>query len=218
MHEMDLITPESPQYLLFKDYALAVKEFLDEVLYLKRFSRDKQPNIYYSTPRRAWAKIVQPLVNGFSETPVCVFHLSGLEPKMSEVMGGFVTLTEQHPTNENKLRVNYSPTIWKLTYTTTLWTRVLNDMDTMLSQLLIYTVEPKVWATKVNNVWAELYVENISIEDDLEPGDAKDKTVRRSITIGIRRAYLPREAYDVGRINQFMFEIGDENHLESEII
>lgn len=206
-NKMHLIKPDPPQYSLFKDYAVAVKDFLTNVVYLKRFPRDKQTNIYYSTPQRAWANQVQPVVNGFSETPVCVFNLSAMEFKTSEIMGGFVTLTEEHPTDKNKLIVNYSPTIWELTYDVTIWTKLMNDMDMIMSQIFIYALPPKCWATRVNETWAEIYVESNSIEDELEPGDAKDKVIRRSVVLKIRRAYLPREAYDVSKINQILFDI-----------
>ena len=214
--KMNLIEPNPPQYYLFKEYARAVKSFLEQVLYLKRFSRDDQPNIFYSTPRKAWAKHIQPIVNGFSETPICTFYLNNMAPKQGETMGGWVFVKEDHPdTPDDDYRYSWAPSIWRLDFKTTLWAKTMADMDTMLSQILIYTQSPKLWSCMVDGAWCEIGTESVAIEDEMEPGDAKDKVVRRSLNTYVRRAYLPRESFDYPKIKEINVTL--EDNLENEI-
>lgn len=205
---MEPITPEPPQYYLFKEYSRAVKEFLTEVVYLSRFDRDHQPNIYYSTPSRAWATYVQPIINGFAETPVCTFYLSGAEPKQSEIMGwGHDRI--QDPNNEDKYVYSFAPSIWKLNFKTTIWTKTINDMDVILSQIFLYSQTPKLWACMVDGAWCEIGVDSFSIDDDMEPGESKDKIIRRGLNTYVRRAYLPRESFDIPKINEINLALQD---------
>jgi len=199
---MDTIKPNPPQFPLFREYAVAMKSMFNQLLYLKRFSQEKQPKIYYSTPRRAWAKYVQPIVNGASETPICTFYLNGMTPVQGETMGGFVTTYEENPENEDEYTYSFSPSLWRLNYTVTIWSKTMTDMDNMLSQILIMTMSPKTWAAKVDGAWAEFVTESVAFEDEMEPGDAVDKVYRRSVTMYVRRAYLPRESFTVGKIKQ----------------
>ncbi len=209
-----MIESDPPQYLLFKEYSRAIKSFLEKVVYLKRFSKDKQPKIYYSTPRRAWAKYVSPIINGFSDTPIITFNL--LDPEPIFAQNTFASLRTEHETDSNKYSYHYGPTIWKLPYKITIWAATMDDMDTLLYQILAYSVPPKCWATMVNGAWGEIVFQSTSIEDELEPGDAKDKVIRRGVSVFIRRAYLPRESWDVGKINEIHLQI--ETELNEEIM
>lgn len=191
--------PDSPQYYLYKEYARAIKSMLSKIIYLKRFDREKQPKIIYSTPRRAWATHVVPLVNGGAETPIISFYLNGVEPV--ETTGGFVSWKEEDPNDENKILRTYSPIVTRLTFTTTIWANTMDDMDTMLSQIMIYCSNPKLWASKVDGAWCEIEASNYTIEDEMDPGDAKDKVLRRGVTLTVRRAYIPRESWTVNKIN-----------------
>jgi hypothetical protein len=212
---MEMVEP-IPQYNLFKEYCSAMKDFLTSAIYLDRFERNNNVRIYYSTPARAWAKYVQPIINGFPNTPVITFYLSANEFKTSEIMGGFVNMYENHPTDPDKLLSTYSPTIWKLEFTATYWSALISDMDKMMYQSLMYTMPPKLWAGKIDDkIWYEIGCNgNIGFEDELEPGETKDKLIRRGLTFYVPRAYLPRESLEVNKIKEF--HITMENYVNKE--
>jgi len=211
---MKPIEPTPPEYYLFKEYSRGVKDFLNKVLYLKRFPREKNVNIFYSTPRVAWAKYVNPIVNGSAPVPVCSFHLDSFQIKQNEIMSGFVRKYTPNSLNSNIIDVDLSPSIWELTFKATIWTKTMDDMDNLVTQILIFTMPPKLWAFKIDDVWAEIKSNSVSIEDDLEPADTKDKTYRRSISLTIPRAYLPRESWTVGIIKEINLRFEEEFNYE----
>jgi hypothetical protein len=194
IRETELIQPLL-QYNLFFDYAKTVKEMLQKMIYLERFPRENNVAIFYTTPKKAWSLYVKKLVNGEYLAPIITYYLSGMDNPIEQTMGAFNGIWDIDKNDSNHHMFFLTPIIYKLTYNITIWTTTQTDMDNILSQFLIYTKQPKVYTTKVKDAWCLIETENITIEDELEPGESKDKTIRRGVTISIPRAYLPRECY-----------------------
>ena len=195
---------KAAEHFLFRNYSKGIKEWLIENVYLSNYSEEENVTIVYSTPDRAWAKYIYPVVNGLTMSPNINFVLTGIEYIEGENILGFVR--EYVPTDDGKIKAVKPPLIYKLTYTANIYTRVQSEMDILLYQLLTGAHKNAKAVLSVDGQWAELHATNERTETNLEPGETQDKTIRHGIDLVIQRAYLPFDIDIHNMINNVEFE------------
>jgi hypothetical protein len=198
------------EYFLFRNYSVAVKAYLQNKTYLTRYPKDENVLIVYGTPARAFAKYVYPIVNGQQIQPVISFHLSGKQYAENENLLGFQN-ESSYISATQKTRTVPPLLVYKLTYTLTLRTLTMSDMDILLYQILTTTSRNKKHWAIVEGQWMELGFSDIREETNLEPGEVQDRVIRYGIDLSVPRAYLPREYTEAGSIQswQLNYEIGN---------
>ena len=92
------------EHFWFLKYSLAVKTFLKDSLYLKKYPSDKNVSVYYTTPARAFAKFIVPVINGSNLNPTATFYLTSNTPKQGETPVGYFKKYQQSKDN-NKVWV-----------------------------------------------------------------------------------------------------------------
>lgn len=178
------------EHFLFRNYSVAVKNWLQESLYLSSYPEDNNITVVYMTPDRAWAKYIYPTLNGATTSPNANFHLTGMEYINGQNMLGFVREYSKYP-DKNKLKSIKPPLIYSLTYSLTLYARVQSEMDVMLYQLISQAHKNAKANFIVDGQWAELMAGDPRQETNLEPGEAQGIIQRFGIDLIIPRAYLP---------------------------
>jgi len=178
------------EHFLFRAYSVALKQWLIDNLHLSTYSEDNNVTIVYTTPDRAFAKYMYPVINGATTSPNINFHLTGIEYSQSENLLGFVREPKKYP-DKNKVKKLKPPLVYKLTYSTTLYTRVQPEMDVLIYQLISKAHKNAKGVLVVDGQWAEIEVGDPRDETNLEPGEAQDVLNRYGVDITIPRAYLP---------------------------
>ena len=198
------------EFFLFRNYSVAVKAYLQNKCYLTRYKKNENVLVVYGTPARAFAKYVYPIVNGTQIQPIISFHLSNKQYAEGENQLGFVTDSTYNTTTQITKIVPPLLT-YKLTYTLTLRTLTMSDMDILLYQILTTTSKNKKHWAIVDGQWMELGFSDIREETNLEPGEVQDRIIRYGIDLSVPRAYLPREYEEAGAIQswQLNYLIGD---------
>lgn len=192
------------EHFLFRNYSKALKNWLQENIYLSSYPEDRNVTIVYTTPDRAWAKYVHPTINGGTMSPNVNFHLTGIQYSESENLLGFVNEYIKYD-NKPKAREMSPPLIYNLSYSITIYTRLQSEMDVIIYQMVSKAHKNKKAAFKVDGQWAELHFSDIQDETNLEPGEAQDVTTRFGINATIPRAYLPVAFDEVPTIEDFEF-------------
>ena len=178
------------EFFLFRNYTIGLKNWLRENLYLSSYPVDENITVAFTTPDKAWAKYIYPVVNGATVSPNINFNLTSIEYAETENFLGFVT--EAKPiAGSTKVKSLRAPLVYKLTYSAILYTRVMSEMDILLYQLISKAHKNAKGVITVDGQWAEINAINPRNETNLEPGDAQDKVVRWGIDFNIPRAYLP---------------------------
>lgn len=194
-----------PEHFLFRNYSVAVKNWLIENLYLTVYPDDNNVTIVYTTPDRAWAKYIYPTLNGATTSPNVNFHLTGYEYKTAENLIGFVTESKRYP-DQNKAKILSPPLIYGLTYSATIYTRNQSEMDVLIYQMVTQAHKNKKAVLTVDGQWAEMYFGDPRDETNLEPGETQGMINRFGIDIMIPRAYLPLEYTEVNITSSIEFE------------
>ncbi len=200
------------EFFLFRNYSTAVKAYLQNKCFLSRYPKDENVLIIYSTPARAFAKYVYPIVNGQQIQPIISFHLSSNQYAETENLLGFVSESSYNTTTQVS-RVVPPLLVYKLTYTLTLRTVTMADMDILLYQILTTTSRNKKHWAIVDGQWMELGFSDVREETNLEPGEVQDRVIRYGIDLTVPRAYLPREYQEAGAIESWQL-----NYLTGDTI
>jgi len=198
------------EFYLFRNYSIAVKSYLQNKCFLSRYPNDENVLIMYSTPARAFSKYIYPIVNGQQIQPIISFHLSENQYGETENLLGFVQKSNYNSTTQ--ITTTVPPLlIYKLTYTLTLRTISVSDMDVLLYQILTTTSKNKKHCAIVDGQWMELGFSGVREETNLEPGEVQDRVIRYGIDLTVPRAYLPREYEESGAIQswQLNYLVGD---------
>lgn len=179
------------EHFWFLPYSIEVKNFLTNTLYLSSYPDDMNVGVYYTTPARAFAKFIVPVINGSNLSPTVTFHLTGHAPAQGQMPGGYFTKYQKSKTNDQVWETIRHPLPYELNYRVTMWTARQSDMDILLYQAMTAAPFNRKYAKIVEGQWMDIEVTNTQEESNLEPGEAQDLSVRYGFDIKISRAYLP---------------------------
>ncbi|HUS50012.1 MAG TPA: hypothetical protein VMZ91_07595 [Candidatus Paceibacterota bacterium] len=193
------------EHFLFREYSIAVKTWLSENTHLSAYSEEENVTVVYTTPEKAWAKYIYPVINGATISPNINFHLTNYEYKEGENLLGFV---REFKLIENSVKGKNlkPPLIYGLTYHTTIYTRLQSHMDVLLYQILSRAHKNAKAVFEVDGQWCEMVATNPTDENELEPGETKDVANRFGLDLVIMRAYLPLDYIEVNRATSTEFE------------
>jgi len=181
------------EYFWFLKYTVAVKKFLKNSLHLKRLPEDKNVQVFYTTPSRAFAKFIVPVINGSNLNPTITFQLLTPNPAQNQTTGGYFMKYQQSKDNPKMFEKIQNLLTYTLTYRVTMWAAKRQDMDILLYQAATSAPFNNKYSVQVDGQWAEMQVLNMVNETNLDPGESQDLAVRYSFEIKIPRAYLPLE-------------------------
>jgi len=187
------------EHYLFRDYSIAVKKWLEDTVYLKRYPKDNNVTIVYGTPDRAWAEYIYPVLNSGTLSPNINFHLTDMEYLDNENINGFVKEYRTFEGNDISIK---PPLIYKLTYSATFFTRTQSELDILFYQILTKAYKNRKAVFMVDGQWAELMATDQGYETNMEPPGTEDIVRRGKLNLVIERAYLPLPAEEFGRIEQ----------------
>ena len=195
------------EFFLFRNYTLAVRNWLRENVYLSTYPHDNNVTVAFMTPEKAFAKFIYPTLNGVTTSPNVNFYLSSNEYAEGENNLGFVR--EYKNFNENSMtKVLKAPLVYSLTYSCTIFTRNLPEMDVILYQIISKAHKNAKAALKVDGQWAEIHAGNPTNETNLEPAEVQDIIHRWALELTIPRAYLPLDFEESRTIGGF--ELSEE--------
>lgn len=183
--------PSLVEHFLFKQQGIAVKNFLKEKLWLNKYPTDSNVGVYYSTPEKAFAKLVAPIINGQVLYPTVSFVLMSMEMAPNQTPTGFYKKYTQSDDTTNVFEEQLHPLVYTLNYRATMWTALQSDMDILLFQAMTSAPMNRKFSTVVDGQWMEIEVKPPQVESALDPGDVKDVSFRYGFDITIPRAYLP---------------------------
>lgn len=184
------VKPE--EHFLFRSYTKAVKEWLKKNTYLSTYPDDENVTVVFMTPEKAFAEYMQPVVNGATVSPNINFYLSSNEYIENENNLGWVKQYKNFDDNK-KTKIINPPLVYRLTYSCTIYTRNLPEMDVILFQILSKTSQNRKAAIEVDGQWAEIKSSDPTNETNLEPAERQDIIHRWALDLTIPRAYIPAE-------------------------
>jgi hypothetical protein len=202
-----------PEHFLFRKYSKAVKEWLQNTVYLSNYSKENNVSVHYMTPDRAWAEFVHPVINGGTLSPNINFYLESMEYKEGENLLGFV---KEHRTIDGENRALNAPLIYRLTYSCTIFTRSQAEQDIIFYQLVSNAHQNKKAAVIVDGQWAEIEAREPSNETNLEPGETQEIVRRGGISLIIDRAYLPLEYDSFTKVEDYDFDFEVDSYINGE--
>lgn len=187
------------EFFLFRNYSVAIKNWLQNNTYLSRYPKDENVLITYMTPPRAFVKYVIPIINGAPAQPTIAFHLSGIERQANQSHLGFVK-EYKYVSGSKIVNIVSPPMIYRLVYSLIIYTRLQSDMDILLYQIMTAADPNRKGYDIVDSQWMEIGATDPRDETTLEPGDAQDKLIRFGIDLYVPRAYLPKTYKEVESI------------------
>lgn len=191
------------EHFWFLPYSIKVKEFLQKKLYLSAYPVDKNVQVFYTTPSRAFAKFIVPVINGGNLNPTVTFVLGSHQPSQGQTPGGFFKTYEKSKTNELVWKAIKHPLPYELTYKVTTWATRQSDADILMYQAMVAAPFNRKYAVKIDGQWAEFEVRNVTSESNLDPGESQDVAIRYGFEVHIPRAYLPLDYEEYyGTINE----------------
>lgn len=209
------------EYFWFLPYSIKVRDFLQKSLYLSSYHKDENTKVFYTTPSKAFARFIVPVINGSNLSPTITFHLTSQEINMNEMPGGFFKHFKY--SNKNDLWESHrTPLPFTLTYRVTMWAARQSDMDILKYQAITSAPFNKKYVDIVDGQFMELESKMPTDESNLEPGEAQDVSVRVGFDIVIPRAYLPldyEEFKHTIRTYKFYNNVGgvDDDNIESYV-
>jgi hypothetical protein len=193
------------EYYLFRQYSIAVKEWLQKNCHLASYPENENVLVAYMTPDMAFGKYIYPVMNGQTFRPVIGFRLVTDEYKEGENLLGFVReYSRLEGTGGGRLLK--PPLVYGLTYGVTVYTKAQSEMDLLHYQILSKAHKNAKAVMVVDGQWAEMVASNPRDETNLEPGEAQDLVKRSALDLTIMRAYLPLDYTEVKEITDFEAE------------
>jgi hypothetical protein len=169
-----------------------VKKFLKEKLWLSRYPEGKNVDVFYSTPERAFSKLIAPvIINGSNLYPTVSVVLQSMEMASGQTPGGYFKKYVQSDIDPNVFEERSHPLVYQLQYRVTMWTALQSDADILSYQAISAAPFNKKYSTVVDGQWMEIEAKAPQSESVLDPGDARDISFRYGFDIVIPRAYLP---------------------------
>jgi len=198
------------EHFWFLPYSVEVKNFLKESLYLSAYPEDKNVGVYYTTPSRAFAKFIVPVINGSNLNPTVTVHLSSHQPAPGQMPGGYFKKYKQSKDNELVFETMRHPLPYELNYRVTAWAARQSEMDILMYQAMTAAPFNRKYAKIVEGQWMDIEVLNVQSESNLEPGEAQDVSIRYGFDIKVSRAYLPlnyEEYYGIIKETDVVFDV-----------
>lgn len=194
------------EFFLFRNYTIALRNWLRENVYLSTYPDDDNVTVAFMTPERAFAKYIYPTINGATTSPNINFYLESQEYTEGQNNLGFVKEynVDLDKRTAKELR---PPLVYTLTYSCTIYTRNLPEMDVILYQILSNTHKNAKAVIKVDGQWGEIHSGDPTNETNLEPAEVQDIIHRFSLNLTIPRAYLPLDRKQVGIIDNSEVEL-----------
>lgn len=183
--------PNLVEHFLFKEQSIAVKKFLQDKLWLSRYPEELNVSVFYSTPERAFAKLIAPTINGQQLYPTVSVVLSGMEMAPNQTPGGYFKKYISSESDPNVFEEQHHPLVYQLTFRVTVWSAMQSDMDIMMYQAMTAAPFNRKYATAVDGQWMEIETKTPQSESVLDPGEARDVSFRYGFDIVVPRAYLP---------------------------
>jgi hypothetical protein len=153
----------------------------------------------FLTPARAYAKIIIPVLNGGNVNPTITFSYESFEYIDNENMGGY--FSENKRIDETTWRKVPAPLIYKINFKVYINTATPMDADVLQYQLLSYCRKNHPASKYHEGQWIEWVASSPADDAPIEPG-IEDKIAKRSLTLSIRRAYLPTDYTTYGTVEQ----------------
>lgn len=183
--------PNLVEHFLFKEQSIAVKKFLKDSLWLNRYPESTNVDVFYSTPERAFSKLIAPVINGGNLYPTVSVVLQGMEMAPGQTPGGFFKKYVVSESDERVFEEHKHPLVYELTYRVTVWAALQSDMDILMYQAMSSAPQNRKYSTVIDGQWMEIEVRTPQSESTLDPGDARDVSFRYGFDIVVPRAYLP---------------------------
>jgi hypothetical protein len=177
------------EFTLWKNYGIAIRDWLAQNIYLSNLTNQNNINIVYDSIDRAWVNQAMQIVNGQNSTGSINFVLTETEYLENENILGFTHETKVQPSG--KVNIVRPPLVYGLTYRMTVFTRLQSEMDYLLYQILSKAHKHAKAVVYVDGQFCEFSATNPTDETNLEPGDIQDRIVRFGLNLKVKRAYLP---------------------------
>lgn len=180
------------EHYLFREYSIAVKSFLQKTCWIGRYPKNQNVQIFYTTPARAFAKYIAPVISGQQLNPLITFDLTNFAFNENETPNLWTKET-QKVEGENRFEKIKHPLPYTLTYRVTMWTSLQSDMDILLYQIITNSTKNRKYNFVIDEQWAELYSSDPRKETQMEPGEVQDVVHRYGLDLIVPRAYIPFE-------------------------
>lgn len=186
------------EYPLFKDYTIAVKQFLETVCYLSRLPDNANVAVFPLQPEKAFTKFIIPVINGSNLNPTITFSISPqIQYLDNENNLGFV---KQRVIKDSTVKYIKPELLFELIYNVQIFTKTKVQADILIYQILNAANKNRKYSMKTQGQFVEIEATQPRDETDLMPGEAQDILFKHALDLRIPRAYLPRdyEEYDIG--------------------
>ena len=176
-------------------YALVIKQALENILNDTTVSEESRISVLYATPSIAYAKEKANIENGEKAGPLVSFYMKEMEEADGEQMLGFAIQ------NLSTMYTIRTPIIYRLHYSVRI--SALNEIEAdNLQRKLILSLrsnhEYSVKAEIGNSVqWVCMSCKNPTNESSVEPGESAERISARTLEIVIRRAYIQPDCYEI---------------------
>jgi hypothetical protein len=193
------IKTKPSEFNLFVEYGRLTKKLLEEAMHLSRYPDNENVDVLFLTPSRAYVRILIPVLNGGNLNPTVTFSYDSFEYLENENLGGY--FGENKRINDTTWRKVPAPLIYKINFKVYINTATPMDADVMQYQLLAYCRKNKPMAKFLDGQWIEWVASGPVDDAPIEPG-LEDKIAKRSLTLSIRRAYLPVDFATYGTVEE----------------
>ena len=199
-------------FITLEEYALCIKECLENVLHDEQMAVDEIPLVTYATSSIAYAKLQERFANGQNIGPLITFYQSGIDLIQEQQMGAWKWMTVTRDTGNYQMR---APVVCSISYTVTISALTERQADMLQAQIMQATPFHRPYYTKLKGQFVLIETTEVSNLSSVDVGDNKDKVSQRQITLKIDRAYLDydyKELY-AGTISPSMeaFDYNDED-------
>lgn len=192
----------------FEEYALVVKNSLENILHDYNMTEEDKVQVIYATPPVAFAAHIQNTQNGEKPGPLVSFYLSGIEIEPSEQLGGYKTLLID---KTYKFR---APIVARLNYKVQINAIQESQADLLQAQLVMSMPFNRPYATMLNGQWVTMEAKDFENISSVEIETDNDKVSIRTGVIVIDRAYFnyPIQVNNkfIKSINSHIFSIEKE--------
>lgn len=200
------------EFITLEEYALCVKQCLENVLFDDQMADDEKPLVVYATAPVAYAKMQERFANGQNIGPLITFYQSGIDLIQEQQMGAWKWMTVRRKSGNYQMR---APIICSINYTVTISALTERQADMLQTQIMQATPFHRPYYTKLKGQFVLIETKEVSNLSSVDIGENKDKVSQRQIILSIDRAYLDydyKELY-AGTIspsdNQFEYDEKD---------
>jgi hypothetical protein len=174
-------------FITLEEYALCIKECLENVLFDHQMADDEKPLVTYATSSIAYAKLQERFANGQNIGPLITFYQSGIDLIQEQQMGAWKWMTVARETGNYQMR---APVICSINYTVTISALTERQADMLQTQIMMATPFHRPYYIKLKGQYVLIQNTEVSNLSSVDVGDNKDRVSQRQIILKIDRAYL----------------------------